>query len=407
MIKKSDLVIRLDRVDRDDEKEVGNEAALFGEIAKLDIPIPKGFIITANAYLQFILKNNVIERAKQHLLLAKANNLLNRQISGRGRLGLFFHDDMPEDFIRQIFKAYKSLDDPLNDATVVMGCSFNKKKFTSVKGEAILIQKIRTLWSIYFNGQDIDYPEFEPAIFVYKIPKSFQSGVMFTVDPIYSDKNIIVINERNRSGNQYELSRHDLKIIKKTIKRGDTQKLTDKQIIDLARYGKKLQEHYYFPQEVQFFANKDGVYITKTKPLTTLDSGLSDFPKIHSSDLDDDLKQYLIRKRRSNSRRMVLKGYTIYPGIASGYLRIIRRPHDIHKLKFGDVAVITNTKNLSFNDVGRLARAIVIESRSNRPPYYSFSRLGKPMIVTMPNASKGLREGLVATVNAVNGIVYI
>jgi len=91
MIKKSDLVIRLDRVDRDDEKEVGNEAALFGEIAKLDIPIPKGFIITANAYLQFILKNNVIERAKQHLLLAKANNLLNRQISGRGRLGLFFH----------------------------------------------------------------------------------------------------------------------------------------------------------------------------------------------------------------------------------------------------------------------------------------------------------------------------
>jgi phosphoenolpyruvate synthase/pyruvate phosphate dikinase len=330
MIKKSDLIIKFDQIGSGDEKLVGKVAVHFGELVKFGIPVPKGFVVSPNAYLQF-----------------------------------FSHNDLPEDLVRKIFKAYKKLDSPLRDATVVVSSSFANKSFLNVKGEANLIQKIKTFWS--------NYPSYNPTIIVYKMPKSSNFGVMFTIDPETGDKNTIVINE---GGNVYRISKQDVSNISK------------KHIIDLANFGIKLQKLYYFPQEVQYFIDKDRVYITKTKPLTIADAkGMND--------------SRLVGK-------ILTTGRSIYPGIATGHLRIISRPHDVQKLKLGDIAVVTNTKNLNLNDFAQKSKAIVLESQSQHLPSHISPRFyGKPMIITTPNASKGLKDGLVATVNAVKGQIYV
>lgn len=392
MIKKSDLVVLLDHVGKDDEIEVGKEAARFGEIANLGIPIPKGFIITANAYRIFLQENNFETKKGEHLFVSKAKHLLE---SG----------EIPKNLVKEIFRAYKNLDASLRDANVVVGSSFSKKKFSNVKGEANLMQKIRNFWSIYFVRKDIDYSNFQPSILVYRMPVLFQSGVIFTIDPTYHDKSIIVIHEE-RTKNYYEVSKEFLKIVKKVVE-GRKQKLTDRQIINLAKFGEKLQEYYYFPQEVYFSIHKSGTYITKTKPLTTVASKYltEDWFKAvgkTSAVLSDQIPKNPIR-----FHKVLARGNSVYPGIATGYLRIIRKPQDVHKLRTGDIAVVANTKNLRFGDLAKKARALVIESRDHLSHHSLPRTLGKPIIVTMPNSNRGLKEGLVATVNGVNGQIYI
>lgn len=363
MVRISDLVLPLDQVEKSEESNVGREAALLAEIAELGIPVPKGFVVTANAYRKYFLANQ----------------------------------EVPELVANKIFRAYKNLDTPLRDANIVVSFSFSKKKFKNVKGEANLMQKIKTYWSIYFTDHDIDYPNFQPAILVQKNPESDQSGIMFTVDSGYNDKTKIVIYEGDVNGNRYEISRHNSIILNRYIKKGNKQKLTDKQIIDLSAWGIKLQKHYYFPQEVHFSIDKGRAYITKTKPLTTFGAKhLTDTAAAH------------IPKKAIGIRKVLLRGNSIYPGIATGYIRIIRRPHDIHKLKAGDIAVVTNTKNLMLSVVAKKARAVIIESRFHQLPQHSLQRsLGKPTIITMPFSNRALKEGLVVTVNGALGEMYI
>lgn len=366
MLQNTDLVTSIDRLDKEDEVKTGKEAAHLGEIAHIGIPILKGFVITPNAYSQFLSSNK----------------------------------EVPQNLVRQIFRAYKSLDKSLKDATVVVGSSFSKKKFENVKGEAILIQKIKNFWNSYSDGKGIDYPDFEPAIFFYKMPPYRNFGVMFTIDPIFNDKNVVVIYEDNISGNQYKVSKPDLKIVKRIIKKGSRQILTDKQITNLAEWGKKLQEHYYFPQEVHFYFDRDSVCIANVKPITTTTTEcLTDTPTVFTNHT---------LKKTVRSRKLIAKGIPIYPGIATGHLRIINKPYDIHKLKRGDVAVIVNARNIRLSDVKNKARAVIIENYSSRSSYHKLShRFGKPMIITARGSSKVLKEGLVATVDGETGEVYL
>ncbi len=375
MLRDSNLVVWLDHIEKDDQDQVGKEAVKFGEMAKLVIPFPYGFVITTNAYHQFLLANNLLTITKP---VCKIKESI-----------------MSKSLINEIFRAYKRLEWSLKDATVDIYSSFPKKKFKNVKGEANLIQSVKSLWSSFFESWANHYLS---AIVVQKKISPSCSGIMFTIDHSRNDKTKIIIYEGNETGNHYEVSKKDLDIVSKVIKKSRKQVLTDSQIIDLATIGKKLQEHYYFPQEVHFVAEKSHVFITKTKQITYISSKFIPTKSGQSSKL----------QRGISNRKLLLKGFSAYPGIATGYLRIIRRPQDTNKLLPGDVAVVTSTK-IKLNQAMKKARAVVVESKlhhlSNRsisPRFY-----GKPMIIATPNSCKALRDGIVATVNGTSGQIYL
>ena len=58
----------------------------------------------------------------------------------------------------------------------------------------------------------------------------------------------------------------------------EKQKLSDNEIVALARLGAKIEEHYKFPQDIEW-AREDGrLYIVQTRPVTTLKSGALRLP---------------------------------------------------------------------------------------------------------------------------------
>ena len=103
-------------------------------------------------------------------------------------------------------------------------------------------------------------------------------------------------------------------------------KLTDEQIIFLAKLGHQLQQHYYYPQDIEWAIDKDKVYLVQSRPVTTLMAP----PKITSAVNTDSLTQ-------------ILRGEPASPGIATGYVRILKSAKEINLLKTNEILVTEMT----------------------------------------------------------------
>ncbi len=53
-------------------------------------------------------------------------------------------------------------------------------------------------------------------------------------------------------------------------KRANAQKLSGKEIIELAKLVKHIEKHYKFPCDIEWAREKKKFYITQSRPITTL-----------------------------------------------------------------------------------------------------------------------------------------
>lgn len=368
MLQRLDSIVPLSNIDSDDKDLLGEKAANLGEMKKQGFPLPDGFVITQNAYRQFALKHN-----------------------------------LPDKLIKEIFRAYKRLEGPLKDATVEIFLSsplFQKKEKESARGEAVLIEKIKSIWNSFLTSND--YLNMNHTIVVRKIPQSSLSGIMLTIDPINNDKTKVVIKEK--SGNHYEVLKKDLKVSSKNIIKRKKQMLTDKQVIEVARWGKKLQQYYYFPQEVHFAIEKNKIFITQTKPITHVSSKF----KV-SREAGSRFARQSSKLRNANyGQKLLLKGNPLYPGIATGHLRIIQSMQDTSQILRGEIIVIPY-QDLIKRSVIKAGAIVAINNGLRHLPYLTRSPFfsGKPTIVVKPNAINVLKNGAVVTVNGKSGEVYV
>jgi pyruvate,water dikinase len=235
------------------------------------------------------------------------------------------------------------------------------------------------------------------------------SGIMFTLDPVTNDKSKIVIEAIFGLGelivqgavtpDHYEVSKSDLTILSKNLSqqtkmmvkkgslnkevqlsqaKGKRQKISDAYIHQLALLGKKLEEHYYFPQDCEWAIAKGSVYIVQTRPVTTVRKTLSTPPTIH--------------------QEVFLKGDPASPGIAAGTVKIIQSAKELSHIKPGDILVAPQT-NPDFVPAMKKAVAIITEQGGRTSHAAIISReLGIPAIVGTPDARKKLVDNMIITV---------
>ena len=139
------------------------------------------------------------------------------------------------------------------------------------------------------------------AVVVQEMIQAEVSGICFTVHPVTKDRNQMVIeagfglgesivgglitpdtyvvHKNNFSILDINISEQKFKIIrshrgtvnKKLSKReGSKQKLTGKQIIELAKLCKKIEQHYRHPQDIEWALARGKFHILQSRPITTL-----------------------------------------------------------------------------------------------------------------------------------------
>lgn len=305
--------------------------------------------------------------------------------------------------------------------------------FLNVQGEAVVVKKVQEAWASLFTPRAIFYREEQKfdhmrvglAAVVQMMVAATSSGVMFTVDPVTNEKGKVVIEAIFGLGelivqgavtpDHFEVDKKTNEIIakkialqsQKLVKRGretkevslskgegTKQKITDSEIKKIATLGKKLEDHYYFPQDVEWAIENGNIYIVQTRPITTL------------TEKGEDKGVQKAKENQTAKLEILVTGDPASPGIASGPVKILFSASEIDKVATGDVLVTTQT-NPDFVPAMKKAVAIVTERGGRTSHAAIVSReLGIPAIVGAAGATKILKNNLVVTVNGGKGEVY-
>ncbi len=435
-------------VGKEDVALVGGKGANLGEMTQAGFPVPNGFIVTANAYYDFIRDNNLTTKVKHLLATAnfeKTDSL--HQVSQHIK-HLIITGEFSEQLTHQIYTYYKTLGGTFKDPLVAVRSSATaedlpsasfagqQETYLNVQGEANVIHAIKKAWASLFDAraifyrheQHFDHFKIGIAVPVQKMVESDQSGIMFTIDPVTNDKSKIVIEAIFGLGeyivqgmvtpDHYEVAKHEDKILVKTVARqhiklvksatsnkevgvsendGKKQKISDHEILELAKLGRKLEKHYYFPQDSEWAIEKGHIYLVQTRPITTIG-------KVSQSQKEE--KQAKEETPTQQHLKVILEGQPASPGIITGQVKIIHSAKEIDKVLQGEILVTSQT-NPDFVPAMKRARAIITDAGGRTSHAAIVSReLGIPAVVGTGKATTTLKNGEIVTVNGTTGQIY-
>ena len=159
------LVAWFSEVDKDDIGLVGGKGANLGELTKAGIPVPSGFILTANAYFHFLEQSGLRNEIKRHLSQLNVNDSARLQHIAAEIKGLISRAAMPAEVASQIARSYREMDGgPVavrSSATAedLAEASFagQQSTYLNVVGEAEVIQAVQDCWASLFEARAIFY----------------------------------------------------------------------------------------------------------------------------------------------------------------------------------------------------------------------------------------------------------
>ncbi|KAF5437911.1 pyruvate, water dikinase [Candidatus Methanophagaceae archaeon] len=207
-------VVWFEDVGKDDIAQVGGKGANLGEMTRAGIPVPPGFIVTAQSYFYFLEKSKLTteklaDKIRNLLSSLDPNDSHKLQDVALEIKFLLNTAYMPEEISEEIARAYKEMGGGLvavrSSATAedLPEASFagQQRTFLNVKGEEEVIAAVHGCWASLFEPRAIFYRAHQGfdhlavgiAVPVQRMVQSKVSGVMFTIDPLTSDKGKVVI----------------------------------------------------------------------------------------------------------------------------------------------------------------------------------------------------------------------
>lgn len=430
-------------VGKNDVARVGGKGANLGEMSKVDLSVPPGFIVTVDAYYRFIKEKKIDEYIAKYTkdLDPEDSKKLNKISDQLQKAMKEFV--LPADLVKEIEQAYEELGEgPVavrSSATAedLPDASFagQQATFLNIEGKKDLIKAVRECWASLFEARAIyyrtvnkfDHLKVGIAVPIQRMIQSEVSGIMFTCDPVSSDPSKIIIDaglglgEAVVSGSitpdHYVVDKNEEKILTKEIgpqewqiirgKSGKdihvnlskeqraSQKLTDEQIIELALIGKKVEKHYDGRfQDTEWAFEKGKFYMVQARPVTTM------------AKKDEAAATEIAPASDISSATVIITGAAASVGIKSGPVKIIHKPSEIDKVLQGDV-LVTEMTNPDFVPAMRRASAIVTDTGGRTSHAAIVSReLGIPCVVGTGTATVKLKNGQMVTVDGQKGVVY-
>ena len=430
-------IVLFNEVGKNDVNTVGGKGANLGEMTRAGLPVPQGFIVTASAYFDFLEKSTVKDKIASWLKSLDTSNSKRLQQVASVIKKLILDSPMSPELAEKIERAYNDMGGGLvavrSSATAedLPEASFagQQRTFLNVHGSKEVVIAVQECWAslfepraiFYRHHQGFDHFKVGIAVPVQKMVQSHTSGVMFTLEPVTSASDIIVIEavfglgEAIVSGeitpDLYIVSKESLKILKlktvnqevQLVKNPDAKaretniwaplpisiqskpKLSESEIIKLSQLGKQIEDHYKFPQDIEWAKEDSKIFILQTRPVTTIREKTEVEPEI--------------------ANPVLLSGEKASPGIASGPARIVRASQ-IDKVKTGDVLVAEMTTP---DFVPAMKRAVaIVTNRGGRTAHAAIvsRELGIPCVVGTEKATTTLKNGQVITVDGSHGKIY-
>ena len=426
----------------------GGKGASLAEMYNLNVPVPPGFVITAQAYQYFIEKTGISARIREILSNLDVENTAELNESTKEIRRIIESQSLPNEIETQILEAYEILGEPQqgnansllekdeepfvairSSATTedLADASFagQQESFLNVKGNKELLEKVKKCMSSLFTPRAAYYRTKKGfaheksllAVVVQKMVNSVKSGVMFSQNPTTKADHIVIeavwgLGEGIVSGQikpdhhvvsedlenfkilETKISNKKIAIVKneygknETIKltkeRSNQQVLTNYEIKILAQHAQRLEEHYKKPQDIEFAIDADEIYIVQSRPITTKFKEAAE----------------------SVEGEPILFGLAASPGVSFGPVKIVREMKDLEKIQNGDVLVTEMTNPDMVVAMQKSAAIITNEGGITSHAAIVSREMGIPAVVGTEHATEILKDGQIVTIDGNVGKVY-
>ncbi|MCC5635481.1 phosphoenolpyruvate synthase [Nostoc sp. CHAB 5844] len=314
----SSFVLCFQDIDKTKITVVGGKGANLGELSKIEgIRVPDGFCISTEAFKRIIGEtssiNELLDRLS-HLLMEDRDKI--GELSGEIRSfieGIAIPEDMNEEIARHLSRlgeknAYAVRSSATAEDLPTASFAGQQDTYLNIIVKEAIYHHISKCWASLFTERAViyrlqngfDHRKVHLSVVVQKMVFPQVAGILFTADPVTSNRKVLSIDASFGLGEAivsglvnadiYKVSNGkviDKKISTKklaiyALKDGGTksqeieqhrqnrQALTDEQIVQLERIGRKIEEHFGCPQDIEWCLVNDTFYIVQSRPITAL-----------------------------------------------------------------------------------------------------------------------------------------
>jgi rifampicin phosphotransferase len=313
------LVVKLNRVDKDDLTIAGGKGANLGELIRAGFPVPAGFVVTTTAYDHFV-SHNALEQTIGQMLKTK-------QLDSDTIRTAFESGTIPLPIEQNILTAFAQLGQcPVavrSSATAedLPGAAFagQQDTFLNIVGTQAVLDAVRRCWAslwteraiAYRERQGLDQRAVKIAVVVQCMVAADVAGVMFTANPVTGVRQEIIVDanpglgeavvsgqvtpdhyvlQKQRWGwriKERRAGRQEI-IIRAQAGGGTEQRqgndaannlvLSNKAIGELARLGTAIEQHFGSPQDIEWALSEGKLAVLQARPMTALPEPTSPLP---------------------------------------------------------------------------------------------------------------------------------
>lgn len=314
----SNFTLSLNQLNKNATHVAGGKGANLGELMRIGMPVPSGFVILAQAFERFLRETDINVEIETMWKRINIKDIESVEESSEILKDLILKAKMPKDIEKEILTAFKKL--KAKYVAVRSSATAEDSKIDAWAGQLEtfldstrknLIENINKCWASLYTPRALFYrvkrglrrKKVSVAVVVQKMIPSEVSGVCFTVHPVTKDKNQMIIEAAWGLGeilvqglitpDTYIVDKTNWKTLdinvneqKKMITRNkkdtgqvlipkskqDKQKLLGREIIKLAKLCSRIEKHYKDPQDIEWA--KDGktgkLFVTQSRPITAL-----------------------------------------------------------------------------------------------------------------------------------------
>ncbi len=311
-------VLGFEEIDQTQVALVGGKGAGLGELARIDgVRVPRGFCVATDAFRRVMASASAIDEALDRLTQLDPGDRVGIRTRAAELRRTIEAITMPDDLAAAVVGAVAGLDGHVayavrSSATAedLPTASFagQQDTFLNVVGPASILEHVSRCWASLFTERavtyrlrnGIDHRQVHMAVVVQQMVIPQVSGILFTADPVSGNRKVESVDasfglgEALVSGlvNPDVFKVRDDEIVQKIVASkqlaiealpgGGTHQLaidparqtqpalTEAQVVELARLGRRIEAHFGRPQDIEWCLADNDFHIVQSRPITTL-----------------------------------------------------------------------------------------------------------------------------------------
>ena len=296
---------------------VGGKGAHLGELSRIEgLRVPAGFCVTTDAFRRIMEVAPPIDDRLDRLSRLKPDDreAIRTLSAGIRRTleGIVIPDDLAAAIAGALARPGRTAYAVRSSATAedLPSASFagQQDTYLNVVGPGAILHHVSRCWASLFTERAVtyrlrngfDHRKVRMAVVVQQMVFPQVAGILFTADPVTSNRKVVSVEasfglgEALVSGlvNADVYKVRDGAVVARAVgtkqlaihaspsggtheepiepERQDQPALTDAQVLRLARLGRRIEEHFGRPQDIEWCLVDDDVQIVQSRPITTL-----------------------------------------------------------------------------------------------------------------------------------------